>query len=678
MTFYCAFAEEYHIKIDSEVTGKLLNIEGNEAKFNEYRDIRDGLYGSVHLNYDSDFFFDFKASDIGYDTQHYRLDSGKWGSFKYFLQYDEIPHNITYGARSFYSGIGTGDLVGIPNTNINTWSTFDYSIKRKNYTGGVKLDFLKPFYVDISISREEKSGLKPTAAEGGIGFGNMVELPELIDYSTNSLKLEVGYAKNPLFGSLSLFYSVFDNDNEILNFNNPFIPGNPRDLLTLPPDNKYYKVAFKSTVKLPMNSKFNINLGYARTKSDATLLNSYYGDGVLKSVSLSDLVFSGKIDTQNYDFILTSNPVLFLDTKVFYKYYKRKNKSDTITTTDGTETFINPLFGHNKKRYGLELTFRLPARLCLIAAYNHVMEKRDREDVPKNDDNIYSVDLKWNGLDFMNLKVGYEKLHRKAEFHAPDVAQDNPEFIETFVQRFDVASKDRDTYKASIDIYPIENLTFGIGYKNKKTDYKDVTLGLREARGDEININVDYTIGEFMKLAAYWDYEMIQYYQFQRRLPFNATTGFDPATPPAPSTFNWDLKQKDRSFDYGIGADIPIISKKLTLRLQHDYVKSDGTADYTYYLGINPLPAGRTQDNIDISNWDDYRLRAYMVKAIYYVTKKISLSAGYVYEKYTYSDALLDAYQYILGNPPNTYLTGAYKDQEYKANIIFLAVAYRF
>src|SRR4030042_3497109 len=107
LSFDYSFADEYGIESDIEATGKLADIEGNEAKFNEYRDIRDGLYGRFHLMYDSNYYFDFNASDIGYDTQYYKLDGGKWGAFKFYLDYHEIPHNFTFGARSLYSGSGT-------------------------------------------------------------------------------------------------------------------------------------------------------------------------------------------------------------------------------------------------------------------------------------------------------------------------------------------------------------------------------------------------------------------------------------------------------------------------------------------------------------------------------------------------------------------------------------------
>ena len=175
-----SLAGDYGIEGAIGVTGRLLDLEGNEAKFNEYRDIRDGLYGNFHLLYDANYYLDFNASDIGYGTQSYTLDGGKWGAFKFFLDYHEIPHNFTFGARSLYSGPGTDNLSfkGFPpDTDVKTWSSFDYSVKRKNYGVGFGLEMIKPFYLDVAISREEKAGIYPLGVAGTSPGGIAIELP---------------------------------------------------------------------------------------------------------------------------------------------------------------------------------------------------------------------------------------------------------------------------------------------------------------------------------------------------------------------------------------------------------------------------------------------------------------------------------------------------------------------
>ena len=93
-------AQERTLFGEVSVAPMQVDIKGNRAKFNEYRDLRDGVYGHIGLHYDAEkTYLDFRADDIGYRDQQYELDGGRRGSFTYHLGYDEIPHNFTFGTK---------------------------------------------------------------------------------------------------------------------------------------------------------------------------------------------------------------------------------------------------------------------------------------------------------------------------------------------------------------------------------------------------------------------------------------------------------------------------------------------------------------------------------------------------------------------------------------------------
>jgi len=684
-SFSLADAEEGKVSGEISATGRLTSVSGNEAKFNEYRDLQDGVYGGIKLKYDSEkYHTDFDARDMGYDTQRYTLEGGKWGDVKFNLNYDEIPHRFTEDAKSFYSGSGSSHLrysTPQPNRDTSSWDTFNYSLKRKNSGAGFKLDALKPFFFDVSAAREEKTGIYPLGAAGSSPGGIAIELPAPISYRTDSLKLAAGYSRSPLFLSLSYFYSDFNNDHLNLHFRNPDSAAEASDdATTLPPENRYYKINLAGGIRLPMNSKLDINLSTASAKSDGTLLTL----AELTNVTLSDRTFKGKIDSQNYAASLTSRPVSFLDARFFLKYYERENKSEEIqvTTTEtvnGTPTSTtvsNDLFDYRTAKFGTELGFRLPAKFYLNTSYSHEKIDRKRDDIPKNRDDLYGIELRWTGLEFMTARIGYERLNRRAEFDTPE---DGRSDIEYYLRRFDAAEQHRDSYKASLDFFPTENLNFSLGYRHRETDYPDTTLGLTGDRRDEFTIDADYLIMKRVKLFAFFDYERIKRNQFQRQMS-QATSPVDPDLAPTTTAFNWKASQKDETYSYSLGADIFLIPDKLTLRLQHSYVESNGSVDYTYLLGGNPLPTGRTQDNIDLDDWDDYRLRSYLVKLTYHATKAWSIVAGYAYEKYSYEDDQYKGYTYVpaTAGTNGAYLTGAYKDTSYKSHTGFLTLSYRF
>jgi MtrB/PioB family decaheme-associated outer membrane protein len=653
--FSRAFTEETLFEGEISAVGKYIGVDGGEggrAKFTEYRDLRESgvFYLRGRLNYDTpDYFLRFDMQDPGYDTQYYNLEGGMYGKFKYDLFYKEIPHNITFDARTFFLGAGHDTLVGAPNTNAATWNTFDYSYERRQYGGGMKLNLIKPFFFNASFQREEREGIKPTGAAGTSPGGIAVELPEPVDYLTNNLKLETGYAKNPLFLSLMYLYSDFNNSNTVLNFTNPATAA--QDIFSLPPDNTYHKGAFKGGLKLPFNSRFSTNIGFSRGRSETSAFPTLTG-------GRTD--FDGKVNTFNYDLILTSSPVAFLDAKVFYKYYKRDNRSDEVPQV-GLEGFLD----YKIRNYGGEIGFRLPARLYLKGGYQYLKTEREfqkdpAEVLPLNRDNIYFAELKWSGLDFMDLRLGYEKLDRES-------AQDPNQVSKMYAY----STQDRDTFKASVDVFPFENLNFGFEYRHRKAEYTDTIFGLKGDKRDEIGSNVAYTLGKTAKLYGNVDFGLIEFDPDLVRL----ATGPD---------FPWKARQRDRTFAYGLGTEIYAIPNKLTFVFQHDYLKSNGHVDFTIdpglFVAANGL-AGANNESVDVKRSEDYILYSLKIKAIYSFTKSLAASLGYAYERFNYKDDQLDGYVFVPSGGVTSngaFLTGAYKNQSYKAHVVFGGVTFKF
>ena len=125
----------------------------------------------------------------------------------------------------------------------------------------------------------------------------------------------------------------------------------------------------------------------------------------------------------------------------------------------------------------------------------------------------------------------------------------------------------------------------------------------------------------------------------------------------------WEGDQWDKTWGYGIGAEVYVIPKKLTLVFQHDYLKSNGSVDFTadptvlppgLFVAANGLGpgSGANNDNIDIGRWDDYTLYSFRIKAVYNFTKSLAAMIGYAYERFRYSDAQLDNYIFAPTGPP--------------------------
>ncbi|MDO9288982.1 MAG: MtrB/PioB family outer membrane beta-barrel protein, partial [Thermodesulfovibrionales bacterium] len=441
-------------------------------------------------------------------------------------------------------------------------------------------------------------------------------------------------------------------------------------------------ISFKGKVKLPLDSALSVKLARSETKSDYNLLDYYVRAvaGGIRNVTLSDSKFDGKLVATSYAVTLTSRPLDFLGAKVFYKYYDKDNKSDQISHTDssanGGNPFKNHLFDYDKRNYGAEFDIKLPAKFSLLPAYSYLNTKRHRGDLPETTDNTYSLALKWSGVDFMTAKVAYEKLKRSADHQvgttlfATDQATAN--VVEKYSRRFDGTEMKRDTYKASVDVYPLETISIGLNYKEKKSKYTDTVLGLKEDKANEYGIDADWKASSLISLNGYAEYEETKLTQVQRY----STTGanLNPNVAGSSTNYSWKLEQKDKTYNYGAGAEVYAIPKKLTFKLQYDYTKSDGLADFSFF-DYTPATTG------DVSNWDDYRKTLLALKGKYNINKNFAVTVGYAYEQFKYRDAAVDGYLYTYNGGTSTSissLTGAGSAPSYSANVVFAAVTYKF
>jgi len=676
--------------VSISATGQLVQYGGNKAKFNEYRDVQGGFYTGFEVRHfrDGDYV-NAEASDIGYHTQRYELEAGKWGNYRVNANYSEIPHHFTFDAKTPYAGAGSGALfypVHPPGTDANVWNTFDYSTLRQSYGAGLKLDMLKPFFVSAQVNQERKNGIYPIGTAGTSPGGIALELPMPVDWTTNNIMMEAGYARNPYFFSLSYLYSQFTNANNSLAFRNPSTANTAAttDYFTSAPDSNSYKLDLKGAIKLPARSSINFELANSSAYSSAALFPFYVTNAAgppvgLQQIALNNTTFNGNVETQHYTVIFKTNPLKYLDGKMFYNYYDRRNKSDRILTTDAAAgmpfPYTNNLFDYRKDKYGADLGFKLPLSFYLSGNYTHVDTHRTREDIPRTQDDTYAVELRWSGVEFMVARLGYERLNRSGDFVPPEDLTS----VDLWVRRFDAASQQKDTWKVVLDFFPLENLNISIGAKTVDVRYTDAVLGLISQEEQELNFYFDYLIAKRVRLFGNYDYGRVKQEQFQRQIPF----GFPATNSPYSATVasgaqlatNWTVQQINQNDAYGIGADVYIVPKKWTLTMSYSNVKSDGYADFTYLAGSLPLPGGRNQDNIDLGHWDDYTLKSFVAKLTYQASPKLSIALGYLYEHYDYGDALIDGYLYT---DAGTILSGAYSNPSYRADVYFMTVSYKF
>ncbi|MCK9294826.1 MAG: MtrB/PioB family decaheme-associated outer membrane protein [Desulfobulbaceae bacterium] len=669
---YAMAADEAAVNGSVELGVRGVDDQDNSAKFQEYRDLDDGLIGNFLLDaYKGPYYFELQGDNIGLDDQDYWLKGGQYGKFKYKLNYDETPHNYSFDAKTFYSGVGTDTLSfsgAAPAPEAN-WNSFDYSIERKKYGGELEVSLGTPFFVKIGASRLETEGVKPLA---GGDFGGTVEMPEPVDYQTNDLNLMAGYRSKTMNFTLTGLLSSFDNNNLYLNWENPFALATETSIL--PPENDYGKIGANLTMReLPFMSTFSLNGSYAKLEDDFSI-----SDLTLTApLALNQSTFDGEVIYTNLAAVLVSQPTRELDSRLYYRYADKENNSDIISYDNGLGTIesnATDLFDYSKDDAGIDLGYKLPWQSKAEIGYEYqYVDRHNRPDAANNTDNTVFLQLKNSLSEYVTAKLKYSHLERDTDtdFDLTGVTDTDAEYIAQFVQRYDATDKSRDEIKLSLEFYPLDTLDLGLDYSYIMNDYDEVVLGRTEDTRHHVYLDFLWHHFNFLNLGGFAGYETTD--ADADHYNFAAGSGVPPqlADPTVddgnPSSYLWNQEIEDNFWTYGLSSQIRLLEDALKLVLSWEYQKSNGKSTFSSQ-GATPL--------LDLDAYDDYSKKRLEAKIVYAFSKQLDINLGYVFEKYTYKDLQYEGYDYT----PNasTYLTGAYADYDYEANIAYLTVRYGF
>lgn len=687
------------------IGGSYSNIKGQEAKFNEYRALGNGTQIDLGLNYrDTSYYFDLLGNLAVIEGKQGNNESitsdadvmmklGMTDMYKLSLFYKDIPHNFTYDARTFLNGVGTYDLTKATPNALPTLATyaatpdFDYSIKRHTYGAEGEVSLKTPFFFSVNVDRNETNGLMPFALTTSLR-----EYPVPVNYLTNNLYLQTGYRSNNLIATLDGTISTFENDADRFRAWQNFSGGSYTYTYGyLPADNKYYKVGGSVMYKLPFwGSTFMAKAAHSILESDVLLsdtsTSTVAATGVTTNSSSAYLTprnWAGRVNYTTASASLTSNPAKDLNTRIFFNFLDKENNGPADFNY-GTTSYTTELFDYNKRNMGVDASYKLPAATKLSAGYEYLnIHRAIRHDAPKTVDHTVFVQIKNELFDWMTAKVRYQRLMRDSENLAATLYGNDPVvsaggtslYWTKFFQPADTADKNQDAIKVGLDFEPLHGLSLGVEYAYKHDNYTQNYLGILKADRHEVYVDANYTAG-IAKLNAYADIEKVESNSRYRQMPRTGTGtqyadpfGFSNAT-----NYNWTSKRKDFNYALGIKADVELIKNTLTAGTGYRYENANGSNDFTTNV------AGIAFTNV--SALDDYIKHALNAKLTYNFTKAVALELGYLYEHLKYSDDAWNGYQLIPVNTNGTnstnYLSGAYTNPSYDANVVYTKLNFKF
>ena len=652
-----------------EIGGQAVHTNGDKARFQEFRDVDDSIFGAMQLEVQKGaYHFQFDADKVGQDDQSYYLQGGEYGNFKYKFNYSDFTHNYGFDAVSPATGIGTTRLVfPLPATAaatpVSQWSRFDYSVDHKSYGGEFELSLHSPFYVKAGVERREDSGSRPYSAYlRDLAFANRgpAEIPEPISTTTDTLNLKAGYLGKNISTSLSGMISSFSNDNKFLYYDDlagAAAVGTTVDRTeAFAPDNDYKKVAADLTWRdLPLKSVLAIDGSYAHlTNSYSTAdlnLNGTTWAGASGFTSLNRTTFDGDIDYTSASVALASNPIDKLDTKIYYRYLDRDNKSSIISYDSGNTDNTDRLMSYEKNDTGIDAGYRLPQKTRLEAGYEYLKLNRstpEGDGIPANSttDNSVYVGVKNSALDWLTAKVRYKHLKRDSDT------------INTAETPFYYQDQSRNEWMVGFDLAPVDTLDLGLDYTYKRIDYDASVDSRQDDKRHSVYLDATWRPSKRATLSGFVGYETVK--TDTNRVANSTTTNSATLT-----TSPYSQQNDDDFWSYGLAARVAA-TEKLTLDFSWQHQRSDGQVDFS-----NPNFLANTAS-------DDYTKKTLEAKATYAFDPKFKMTLGYLYERFTYEDVNYTGFQYQPVAANQTFYSGLYAAQNYDANVVYVMAAYGF
>ena len=717
--FAAAPAALAQMAVTGSVTGGLIssNVKSdNPFRFEEYRDLRSGATLGADIRGETNsYFLRFFGENIGRDDQFMELKGGHYGVFKYSLTNNNIIHNLTGDARTPFAGVGTNSLtfsvapgLTLPAANANilntaNWGRFDYSIKHENYGGTFELQSTatSPFYFRATANQKETKGVKPFGQAMSSPGGQFVELPQVVDYTTTDASAEAGYATRNSQYSLNLSWSKFKDNNDFFTWRNPLLTaGTTTERTTIAADNNLWKAALNGMWKqLPMSSTLALRGTYSKTTNSLPIsptglaVAATTGQTVNMRASSSD--FDGEVINKSFSASLTSQLAKSLDSRLYWNWTDRKNKSTEIVMrpinavtlavagTQGcdlnpvTGVAISParctneLFHLKRNNVGVDLQYRLNPQNKLSGGWDYERSERERNDFEKTKDTKVYVEWKNNSLDVLTAKIKYQHMDRDADFRLGglDATLSANNFYNKFFKRFDLAGNKQDLLKLALDATPVEFLDLGAELILKSNRYKDIQLGRKSDDREEIYLSASYGDPKKFRVSVFADYEQTMYDSA------HWVGAPNPATFPAgvsTSRYRWEAKVKDKNYVIGLGADWPY-SERLKFKGSWIWQQTNGTVEQSVnFPGVN---------FINIPAYDTFRKRTLDLRGTYAANKNFDLTFGIAHENYKFTDAQMDNYSYTPLTNLNAnlgILSGAYANPTYRANVVYGSLKYTF
>lgn len=677
-----------------DVGGRFTSTTGDEARYERYRDLRDGANVNLLFHKETkDWTFALKALNIGYRDGRYKAD---FNSRRVLLSllFDQTPLNFSYDARSPYNctagncsldaglrtAVQSGAAVGVPQTAAQLAGGSIYNtiarpvdLKQKRDTIGAEARISATDNLDFTLgfNTYKRSGTMPYGAS--FAFNITTELPLVIDNRETDVSAGVEWASHQGMFRLGYQRSKFDQSIPSFTFDNPVratdfcraglagqAPGTCYDpsgytngngpafgRAALPPTNTLDTFNWMGMVKLPRRTTANASFAMGANRQDAALIpwttNAVIANPTVYAAfpglaSLPRDTADMRVNYTTATMNVSSRPHKYLTLNARYRMNGRTDFTREFDAVEYVrfdavpEETGGPTEARNINRNTLDFSATVTAIPYSALRFGYGQDKWEHtvRTTEGWKDKTARVSFDTVGNQYVTLRALFE--HTKRDTIGFDLEDLIGQGMQPAARYFDEAARTRNRGTFIVELTPLSTVGLNFSLATGKDDYEAGDAA--QEFGLLNNKNTAFTAG-----INYAPNEKVNLGADYGRDTFNALQQSRNANPaPDPSwtdpNRNWTLTNDEKVNTFSLYADLVKPLAKTDIRVGYDYSDSDQG-----FVHGGPRIAGLAAIGqfIALPNVTNKWQRA-TIDIRYSVSKKVGVGAAYWYEKLDVAD----------------------------------------
>jgi MtrB/PioB family decaheme-associated outer membrane protein len=651
-------------QIDFGLRGTFFSSGSDEARYQRYRDVRDGgTLDRLRLFKDTDRYrYSLQADHVGYRDQRFSASYVNYGKVKANFEWNQIPLFYSQDTRTLYNTSTPGQLAlddavqsGIQNRTLTLSSALGgasiFDLRTRRDVASFALTYSATPNVDLNVTfkNTQKTGAYPWGGSFGISNAIATELPVPVDHRTTDVGTYLEYANERGFARFGYDGSFFRNNVTTLTWDNPSritdspTAGPAQGRMALWPNTEMNTVSAAGGLKLPGRSNATAFLSVASLTNNNPLL-PYTVNSALVSPALdrpnSDV--NARVTAMNYAF--TSRPVTTLWFSARYRQYEFDNRTVPFRTVNSVnyDTAIVALnassepFGSVRHTFDADASFTPVMYVGFRAGYTREEVDRTYRVVEKTTEDIARASVDLTGLGWLTVRGVFE--HAKRVGSAVDGLELLAIGEQPSLRQYDISDRNQDRFNVIAQVTPVSSFSVNGSVGIGRQEYPGTNFGLRNNDNHVYSVGFDFVPSDRVSLGASYGYEKYTALQASRTanpLPAN-TVAFlnDPTQQFNDPRRDWTDDSADTVRTVTASMDLIKLLPKIDIRFAYDYSRAEST--YTYGLAANTViaaPAPLTP----VMN----ELQRGTIDGRYFISPRLAVGLVYWYDAYKVDDFAL-------------------------------------